>query len=240
VSGDPKFIGTSDLHIDSNAASPVSNAGTYANIFTDIDNDTRDNNTPDIGADEYNAPVNGTLNLTIIMEGFYNASSNNMMLSDTFTVYFRNSTSPYAVVDSSTSVIDANSLAGSFLILNAATGNYYIQTKHRNTIETWSDSAISYTVGATISHDFTTSASQAFGDNMKQVDTSPVRFAIYSADVNQDDVVDLTDIINVFNDANLFLSGYVVTDVNGDDFVDLSDITITYNNANLFVSTITP
>jgi hypothetical protein len=75
---------------------------------------------------------------------------------------------------------------------------------------------------------------------MKQVDNSPVRFAVYSGDVNQDGTVDLTDIVLCFNDANAFTSGYVNTDLNGDDFVDLTDITIAYNNSNSFVSKITP
>ncbi len=53
VSGDPKFLNNSDLHIQTNVISPVSNAGTtIASILTDIDGDTR-TATPDIGADEY-------------------------------------------------------------------------------------------------------------------------------------------------------------------------------------------
>jgi hypothetical protein len=66
---------------------------------------------------------------------------------------------------------------------------------------------------------------------MKQVNTSPVRYAVYSGDENQDGTVDVGDIIDIYNDLLLGTSGYVVTDVNGDDFVDVSDIIIAYNNS---------
>ncbi|MBM4159374.1 MAG: T9SS type A sorting domain-containing protein, partial [Ignavibacteria bacterium] len=58
VSGDPKFISPTDLHIDPTQSSPVGNAGFYiTSVPDDIDGNTR-NNPPDIGADEYmSAPV---------------------------------------------------------------------------------------------------------------------------------------------------------------------------------------
>lgn len=55
VSGDPKYLSATNLHIDPYAISIVNNAGTpLAGITTDIDGDTRNATTPDIGADEYN------------------------------------------------------------------------------------------------------------------------------------------------------------------------------------------
>jgi hypothetical protein len=58
--------------------------------------------------------------------------------------------------------------------------------------------------------------------------------------VNQDGVVNLTDLVETYNASSNFTVGYVVTDVNGDNIVDLSDITIVYNNARGFVSKVTP
>jgi hypothetical protein len=53
VSGDPKFVSNDNLHIDSNQASPVHNAGQLiASVTDDIDGNLR-TSTPDIGADEY-------------------------------------------------------------------------------------------------------------------------------------------------------------------------------------------
>jgi hypothetical protein len=72
------------------------------------------------------------------------------------------------------------------------------------------------------------------------VDASPVRFAIYSGDVNQDGTVDATDVSAIDNAANNFLSGYVATDLTGDNFVDGTDFAIADNNAANFVSAIRP
>jgi hypothetical protein len=91
-----------------------------------------------------------------------------------------------------------------------------------------------------VNYDFTSSTSQAFGNNMKQVDTSPLKFGIFSGDVNQDGSVDGLDLSIVDNDAFNFVSGYVNSDVNGDNVSDALDIGITDNNAFNFVGKITP
>ena len=75
---------------------------------------------------------------------------------------------------------------------------------------------------------------------MINVDLSPVRFGTYSGYVNQDGYIDLTDVTLISNDANDFLTGYIVTDLNGDGFADLSDLTIAFNNAINFVSVVRP
>jgi hypothetical protein len=75
---------------------------------------------------------------------------------------------------------------------------------------------------------------------MKQADSSPLRFAIYSGDENQDGFVNLTDVVNVYNNATTFINGYVASDMNGDNLTDLSDIVITSNNAGAFVGKVTP
>lgn len=62
----------------------------------------------------------------------------------------------------------------------------------------------------------------------------------FSGDVNQDGFIDLTDVLNINNDANIFLSGYVVSDLTGNDLVDLTDVLMAYNNSVGFVSVIKP
>jgi len=61
-------------------------------------------------------------------------------------------------------------------------------------------------------------------------------FAIFGGDVNQDGLVDSSDMIAADNDASTFVSGYVNTDVNGDGLVDSSDMIIVDNNSSEFVS----
>ena len=111
--------------------------------------------------------------------------------------------------------------------------------KHRNTIETWSKTTQTFT-GNMLNYDFTTAASKAFGDNMMQADTSPVEYALYGGDVNQDDAVDLTDVLQTYNDANTFTTGYAVTDLNGDSQTDLTDVILAYNNSAGFVAAVKP
>ncbi len=179
--------------------------------------------------------------IKLAIEGFYNAGSDGMNISDTVRIYLRNNSSPYSVVDSAKSVIDAATLTGSFSFSNAPAGTYYLQVKGRNCIETWSKAGGEiFNPGAVFSYDFTNSITQAFGSNMTQVDNSPVRFAMFSGDVNQDGTVDATDVSTVDNDASNFVSGYVVTDLTGDDFVDGTDFAIADNNAANFVSVVRP
>jgi hypothetical protein len=179
-----------------------------------------------------------TVELTMFIEGFYNAGSNTMV-SDTVTVQLRNSASPFAIADESKGIVASNGTA-QISFGNAGSGNYYIVLLHRNSIETWSASPASITSGGNISYNFSTTASQAFGNNMKLADSSPLRFAIYSGDENQDGFVNLTDVVNVYNNATTFINGYVASDMNGDNLTDLSDIVITSNNAGAFVGKVTP
>ncbi|MDQ3021855.1 MAG: hypothetical protein M3R36_14980 [Bacteroidota bacterium] len=72
------------------------------------------------------------------------------------------------------------------------------------------------------------------------VDNSPIKFGIYSGDVNQDGTIDITDNELIDNDAYNFASGYLRTDVNGDGAVDIADGAIADNNAFNFVSKIIP
>lgn len=175
------------------------------------------------------------INLSALIQGFYNSASNSM-IGDTVTIYLRDALSPYEVIDSDKEYLDTSGNASFNFPNTMACMNYYIQIVHRNSIETWSYSSMSNVT----SYDFTTSASQAFGDNQIQVDASPVLFAIYGGDVNQDGVVDGTDGSIWDNDAYNFLTGYVITDVTGDEVVDGSDGVIIDNNSYNFVTKSTP
>lgn len=179
------------------------------------------------------------LDLSVLIQGFYNPSTN-LLIEDTVKAYIRSNVSPFSILDSATAKLNSSGLGlFGFQSENVVYDQqYYIQLEHRNSIETWSN-LFSFGNDEAV-YTFLGSASSAFGSNQAQVDNSPLRFAIYSGDVNKDGSVELTDIVNIFNDANIFLSGYVLSDVNGDNFVDLSDLTLTVNNSNEFVSVIRP
>lgn len=175
------------------------------------------------------------LNLTALIEGFYDGST---MTPDTVKVELRNALSPYTLVESKKILLD-NAGQGNGLFNSAVEGtNYYLAVKHRNAVETWSKLPQQFT-GGSLTYDFTTAATQAFGDNLKLKGT---KWCVYSGDVPaQDGLVDLTDEVAIINDANAFVTGSGLgTDLNSDESVDLTDIIIVVNNANAFISKQTP
>ena len=179
-----------------------------------------------------------TLNLTAFIQGFYNSVSNNM-ISDTIRIYLKNNSSPYNTVDSSKGILSSSG-TGAFLFLTAVNGiNYFITVKHRNSMETWSSSSIAFSSGIA-TYNFATVVTQAYGDNMIRVDLSPIRHAFYSGDKNQDGFVNLTDLLDVYNAAGSYTSGYVTSDIDGNNVCDLTDVLIVYNNSVNFVSLIRP
>ncbi|MBK9332751.1 MAG: hypothetical protein IPM96_10210 [Ignavibacteria bacterium] len=185
-----------------------------------------------------NAAVAIASDITLVPEGFYNISPGNLNIRDTVTVYLRNSTTPFAKIDSAKSVLDSVTLKCAPLFTNAPNGTYYLHIKHRNALETWSKSGgESYSKGSTLVYDFTSAQSQTYGNNSILKGT---KYSVYSGDVDQDGTIDISDGSLIDNDAFNFASGYLPTDVNGDGLIDLSDGVYTDNNGANFVSKITP
>jgi len=90
-------------------------------------------------------------------------------------------------------------------------------------------------MGATTSYDFTTAATQAYGDNMIEVATGV--YAMFTGDINQDEFVDPFDYPSFELDNFNFASGYLSTDLNGDGFVDPFDYPVfELNNFNFVMS----
>jgi photosystem II stability/assembly factor-like uncharacterized protein len=174
-----------------------------------------------------------TFNLTVGIQGFWNGST---QITDTVKCHLRNSVSPFNEVGVTSAVIN-NSGNGTFKFNAVPSGSYYLEITHRNSIETWSALPQTVVQGGAYNYNFTTSASQAFGNNLI---LKSGRYCDYSGDVNQDGFVNLTDVIAIFNASSVFTSGYAAADVNGDNIVDLTDITIAYNNSTNFVQKITP
>ncbi|HMS33811.1 MAG TPA: hypothetical protein PKC91_06970 [Ignavibacteria bacterium] len=180
-------------------------------------------------------PYTVQLNLKAFIQGFYN-SATNKMVKDTARVYLAYNRSPFLIADSSKAVLDSIG-NGSFVF--SGVGNrapYFIIVKHRNTIATWSWSPREFDMSAQ-NFDFTPFASYAYENNQILKGS---RYCLYNGDANQDDLVDLTDIVAVNNNANTFTAGYKSTDMDGNNITDLTDVLLTYNNSNNFVSTKKP
>ena len=182
--------------------------------------------------------VLSTVNLTAAIEGFLNMKTGSHNISDTATLFLRNINSPYNLVDSSKSVIDSATLTGNFPFYNTATGVYYYEIRHRNSIETWSKSGgEAFTFGGTQSYDFTLNSSRAFGNNLILKGT---KYCIYSGDIDQDGFIDASDLSIEENDVSNSSSGYIPSDVNGDYFADAGDLSIVENNVSANINKIVP
>jgi hypothetical protein len=192
-----------------------------------------------------------TLSVNVLLESLYEEGSGLMRqaqgesgpmydpgVADKVDVKLHNATAPYASayayndVDLSTSGnVTINTIPA------AVTGSYYLVIKHRNSIETWSSIPVSFDGAGPVNYDFTTAASQAFGDNLLLIGSA---YVIYGGDVSQDGGIDTSDMTEVDNDAANYASGYINSDVNGDGGVDTSDMTIIDNNSANYIGTIHP
>ncbi len=192
-------------------------------------------------------PQNRELMLTLYLEGLFNGTNMNKVqnasgdqfggdIADEIVLELHHISPPYALVNEA-HVLAVNTDGTASISLPASLGeSYYLAIKHRNSIETWNASPLSFE-NLTISYDFSSSQSQAYGNNLKLIGD---KWVIYGGDVNQDGTVDIEDMTPVDNDAANFISGYLVNDINGDGMVDISDMTIVDNNAAMFVGKITP
>jgi hypothetical protein len=192
--------------------------------------------------------VTKTLNITAFLEGLYAGSSSMNQaqdengphwpasVADHITVELHNADN-YSIIDYTVSNIPLNTDGtATVTIPGAYSGNYYITIKHRNSIETTTATAKSFS-GSTIAQSFTTPA-QVFGGNL-QAKGGGI-YAIYGGDVNQDGYVDSGDQSDVETASSNFIGGYVITDINGDGYVDSSDQSITETNSSAFVGSVLP
>lgn len=177
------------------------------------------------------------IDIKLIPQGFYNVSADKLRMKDTIKAYLRNSISPYSITDSSKGLIDSVTFLTGFVFRNAGSGNYYLEIRHRNCVNTWSKNCINYSSCKNPVYDFTTAAGQAMGNNMIAMNN---KYCIYSGDVNKDGRIDMLDLSDIYNAQANFEEGYVQSDVNGDGHIDLNDMNITFNNSLNFITCVTP
>jgi len=127
-------------------------------------------------------------------------------------------------------------------------GNYYLTVKHRNHLETVSAAALSMS-GTSVNYDFSGSASQAYGNNLKSLGSGV--FGVYAGDVTvntaeypgtptQDGMIDMDDNYYVFTSYINGDLGYHPSDINGDGTIDINDVYLAYDNFLLGVYAQTP
>jgi len=156
---------------------------------------------------------------------------------DTIVLELRNGVDG-SLVHGETLVMNTDGEAGFEFPNSALVGSdVYMVVKHRNAVETWS--ALPLTIDPEgLDYDFTTAATQAYGDN--QILLSTGQYAFYSGDVNKDFVVDFLDQVDMDNEVANFGFGYLATDLNGDGLVDFLDQITMDNNVTNFVGAFAP
>ena len=193
-------------------------------------------------------PANTIISTKLIIQGFYDTTTHLMRPVkanqgvgvsttnvDTITVELHDGTT-LALFTTTTAMLQTNGLVTA-TFSSAISGSYFIVVKHRNAIETWS--ALPITISsATPTYDFTNLDTKAFGNNMILVE--PGVWGFYSGDLNQDDVIDGTDAVDLFNDIENSAFGDLATDLNGDGSVDNSDTILFFDNYENSVFSIQP
>lgn len=211
---------------------PPNISQTYYYVVTSLDRNFNESGISNVLAVSLTQPLL-TLNLTAFIEGLFDGSKT---LSDTITIQFRSTTSPFNLVDNKKILFDSLG-KGTSTFTNVAEGSsYYLVIKHRNSIETWSKNPVTFSYH-TLTYDFTTDSTKAFGNNLKKVGNE---WCIYSGDVNQDGFINSTDLLLIESSASNFLSGYLNSDLNGDNFIDLNDLVLCDDNVFRSVNKLTP
>lgn len=167
----------------------------------------------------------GNLDVKVAPEGL--VSNGTLKISDSVDIYIKSIASPYQTIYSQRVLLDASTLKARISCLFPS-GTYYIVVKHKNSIETWSKTGGEQFGGGDLLYDFTTSASQAFGNNMVLKDGL---YCLYSGNVNGDDVIDAEDLLAVDNAVFSYAGGNSLANLNGDQIVDIEDMAICDNNA---------
>ncbi|MFM9051991.1 MAG: IPT/TIG domain-containing protein, partial [Bacteroidota bacterium] len=161
--------------------------------------------------------LSNTMNLTIqvLFEGFYRGSG--LMINtlggsntDTAEVALAASSAPFNVLYSSRATVNTSG-TGVFNFTGVPQGySYYLIIRHRNSMETWSSVPINFS-NLALSYDFSNNDANSFGNNVKNLGGG--KFGLYSGDVNQDNIIDLTDLNSISSATANGPSGYLSQDI---------------------------
>ncbi len=215
-------------------------------------------------------PAVKELNLTLFLEGFYDAAGGVMnkaqdvnpddytqfdkfpgTVVDTISVILANPTDPWEYVYQAHGVNLNKDGSVSLTVPSSLSGTYYVVIKHRQTVETWSNMPLDFS-SSPVSHNFTTSGQQAFGMNMQYLGSGV--FGLYGGEITsmtggQDGYIDIFDNNDVFNFSQTAAFGYILEDLTGfspaggtgpDGFVDIFDMALVFNNMQMAIGMNTP
>ncbi|MBL7773026.1 MAG: hypothetical protein JNM95_09205 [Chitinophagaceae bacterium] len=100
------------------------------------------------------------------------------------------------------------------------------RVKHHNSIDLCS--AMAVYLDTNVVYDFTNAASNAYGNNMVQL--NPGEWGMFTGDILKDEVIDVMDFLAMENDIVQGNFGYLQTDLNGDGITDILDYLLLEKN----------
>ncbi len=200
------------------------------------------------------------LNLVLFLEGLY--SSNGLMnkvmnggfpkwgadTAERITVELHSSAVYSNIVFSDTNVFLLTNGQAFVELPISISGSYYVTVKNWKTMETVSNQPLSFSGTADLNYHFHTSASQAYGNNMKNINGTWVLYTgdiasdltIYPTNPIQDGLIDINDVYYIFSSNLNGDIGYHVSDLDGNGTVDIDDVYLVYINNNAGVIKVTP
>jgi hypothetical protein len=183
------------------------------------------------------------VDMTVLIEGlYYDGGNPPNQVPDTVTAELR-TPGTYVLIDALTIPLDQYGKGYGYTVSNLAIPDnlFWLAIKHRNALETWCDTVnvkpMFSRVTGTVTYDFTTAQSQAFGYNMVLKNG---KWCLYSGDVTKDGFIDGADMALLDIDLYNYVSGWVLTDLTGDMFVDGADMAILDVNLYNYIGTIKP
>lgn len=171
------------------------------------------------------------INITLFIEGYYRSGGQMTPvigpgICDSITLELHNSVAPFNTVYSGKSVINTSGFGIFNLPADVFNSNYHIVVFNRNTIKAWS--SLPVFIEMNNSYNFTASASNTFGNNIKNLGDG--NFALFSGDVNQDGQINIADLNEIKNATQLNITGYLINDLTGDYLIESSDFSLIENN----------
>ncbi len=193
--------------------------------------------------------VQKELNLKLFLEGLYNGNGTMRQaynengvefgdgIADQITIELHDSATYATVIHAATNAELRTNGTSKIMIPAEYNGSYYITIRHRNGITTTSAAPVAFLPG-TVFYDFSDSSDKAYEGNTLQKEEGI--YVFYGGDVNQDGIVDGSDMAAVDNRTAVFASGYLAEDCNGDGLIDGSDMSIIDNNAAGYIGSVSP
>ena len=182
-----------------------------------------------------------TLNLKFYIQGYYtgggvmNSSLFNSGIGvdpnvvDTVKVTLHEPVFPYTLIECEPALLNVDGTCAVNFSSGVMGETYYISVCHQNAIQTTSAFPVSFTSITT--YDFSVAINQAYGNNMVEVENGV--WAFYSGDINNDCIIDNSDLGILNNAIQNAVSGYYPSDINADGFVDALDAPYVMDNIQL-------